>query len=105
MWKAFISYYKPHKNLFIFDMCCAIIVSVSELFYPVITRNMINIYIPNRQMQLLLVWAIVLLGIYIMKAVLNYCMQYYGHVVGVRMQAGYARKSVQAFAAAAVYLF
>lgn len=92
MWKAFISYYKPHKNLFIFDMCCAIIVSVSELFYPVITRNMINIYIPNRQMQLLLVWAIVLLGIYIMKAVLNYCMQYYGHVVGVRMQADMREK-------------
>ncbi len=92
MWKAFIQYYKPHKNLFIFDMCCAFVVSISELFYPIITRNMINIYIPNRQMQMLLTWAAVLLGIYLIKAVLNYCMQYYGHVVGVRMQADMREK-------------
>lgn len=73
-------------------MCCAIIVSISELFYPMITRNMINVYIPNRQMRLLLTWAAVLLGIYLLKAALNYWMQYYGHVVGVRMQADMREK-------------
>lgn len=87
MWKAFIGYYKPHRKLFLFDMCCATIVAVSELVYPIITRNMMNVYIPNRQLRLLIVWSAVLLGIYIGKAILNYCMQYYGHVVGVRMQA------------------
>ncbi len=83
----FISYYKPHKKLFALDMLCAFLVAICDLFYPMITRNLINDYVPNRQLQLIFIWAFVLLGIYLLKAGLNYFIQYYGHVVGVRMQA------------------
>ena len=91
MLKKFISYYKPHKKLFIADMFCALIVAVCDLFYPTITENIINDYVPNQNLRLLLVWAGVLLGIYILKAGLNYFIQYYGHIVGVRMQADMRR--------------
>lgn len=82
-----MSYYKPHKKLFALDMLCAFLVAICDLFYPMITRNLINDYVPNRQLQLIFIWAFVLLGIYLLKAGLNYFIQYYGHVVGVRMQA------------------
>jgi len=84
--KRFISYYKPHKRLFILDMICAFIVALCDLVYPVIARNIINVYVPNQQLQLLITWAVVLLIIYVIKAFLNYVIQYWGHIVGVRIQ-------------------
>ncbi|MEG0290907.1 MAG: ABC transporter ATP-binding protein, partial [Erysipelotrichaceae bacterium] len=87
MLKRFIAYYKPHRLLFTLDMIAAFFVAVCDLFYPMITRNMLNDYIPNKNMKLLLTFALVLIGIYIIKMLLGYFVQYYGHLVGVYMQA------------------
>ena len=84
--KQFLSYYKPHKKIFILDMLCAFIVAACDLFYPMIAKNIINDYVPNKNMRLLLIWAGVLLAIYVAKAGLNYFIQYMGHVMGVRIQ-------------------
>ena len=91
MLKSFIRYYKPYKKLFILDLLAAFLVSACDLFYPMITRNIINDVIPNKQIKLLFVFAIVLTLIFLIKAGLNYFMQYWGHVVGVRMQADMRR--------------
>ncbi|WP_415349867.1 ABC transporter ATP-binding protein [Clostridium perfringens] len=91
MLKRFIRYYKPYKKLFILDLLAAFLVSACDLFYPMITRNIINDVIPNKQIKLLFVFAIVLTLIFLIKAGLNYFMQYWGHVVGVRMQADMRR--------------
>ena len=91
MLKKFIRYYKPYKKLFILDLLAAFLVSACDLFYPMITRNIINDVIPNKQIKLLFVFAIVLTLIFLIKAGLNYFMQYWGHVVGVRMQADMRR--------------
>ncbi|MEG0841572.1 MAG: ABC transporter ATP-binding protein [Erysipelotrichaceae bacterium] len=87
MLKRFIAYYKPHRLLFTLDMIAAFFVAVCDLFYPMITRNMLNDYIPNKNIKLLLTFALVLIGIYIIKMLLGYFVQYYGHLVGVYMQA------------------
>ena len=86
MIRRFIKYYKPHKKLFFLDMLCAFLVALCDLFYPMITRNVINDYVPNQKLKLMITWVLVLLVIYIVKMGLNYFIQYYGHVVGVRMQ-------------------
>ena len=91
MLKRFIRYYKPYKKLFILDLLAAFLVSACDLFYPMITRNIINDVIPNKQIKLLFVFAIVLTLIFLIKAGLNYFMQYWGYVVGVRMQADMRR--------------
>ena len=51
-----------------------------------IAKDIINDYVPNQNLRMLLIWAAVLLGIYVLKAGLNYFIQYWGHVVGVRIQ-------------------
>ena len=89
--RKFIQYYKPHRKLFFADMLCAFIVAVTGLFYPMIAKNMINDYVPNRNLRLLLIWGGVLLAIYLLKAGLNWFIQYYGHIVGVRIQADMRR--------------
>lgn len=86
MIKEFIRYYKPHKRLFFFDMLCSFLIAMCDMFYPLITKNIINNYVPNRNLRLLAVWSGVLLLIYAFKAVLNYIVSYWGHIVGVRMQ-------------------
>ncbi len=53
MLKEFISYYKPHKKLFVLDMIAAFIVALCDLFYPMITRQIINDIIPNGKIRLL----------------------------------------------------
>ena len=93
MLKRFISYYKPVKKILITDMLCAFAVAVCDLFYPMITRNIINIYVPNQKFQLMITWLVVLGLIYIIKLGLNYYITYYGHIMGVKMQA-HMRKDI-----------
>lgn len=92
LFKRFASYYKPHVKLFAIDMVCAFVISVFNLVYPYITKEIINNYVPNKLMYLLLAGAGLLLGLYVIKACLNYVLQYWGHVVGVRIQADMRRE-------------
>ncbi|NLL59905.1 MAG: ABC transporter ATP-binding protein [Tissierellia bacterium] len=91
MLKKFISYYKPVRLIFITDMVCAFAVAVCDLFYPMITRNIINIYVPNQQFELMIKWLLILGGIYVLKFGLNYYITYYGHIMGVKMQANMSK--------------
>ncbi len=91
MLKRFIGYYKPHMPLFIFDMFSALVVAITGLFYPMIVKNIINVYVPGRMLKKLIIWSSVMLLLYVLKAYFNYVMGYHGHVVGVRMQADMRR--------------
>lgn len=86
MIKKFFSYYRPHMGLFIIDMICAFLVAVCNLFFPFVTGNIISVYIPDKRLDLVLVWCGVLLFVYVFKAFLSYVIQYWGHVMGVRIQ-------------------
>lgn len=87
MLRRFLSYYKPYKLLFAADMGASLLISLIGIVYPMITRRMLNDLIPNRQYRLIVIFGIALLGVYIIRMLLNYFVQYYGHVMGVRMQA------------------
>ena len=67
MLKRFLSYYKPYKLMFTFDMLASLLVSVIGIFYPIITRVMLNDYVPNRQYNLIILFGSVLLGLYFVK--------------------------------------
>ncbi len=87
MLKRFISYYKPHRLVFTLDMLAALAVALVGIVYPVITRLMLNDLIPNRNYRMVVIFGVSLLAIYFVRMALNYFIQYYGHVMGVRMQA------------------
>ena len=87
MLKRFASYYKPHMRIFILDMLASLAISLIGIVYPMITRKMLNVLIPEREYRLIVIFGIALLALYFVKMLLNYFIQYYGHVMGVRMQA------------------
>ncbi len=82
----FFKYYKPHRKLFVFDLICSFIISICNMFYPMIARNMMNDYVPNQNLRLLIVWAVVLAGVYLLKCILTYIVGFWGHVLGVHIQ-------------------
>ena len=87
MLKRFISYYGPHKKLFTLDMLASLLVSVIGLLYPMITRKMMNEWIPEKNLRMLVTFGIVLFIMYVIRMLLRFFIQYYGHIIGVRMQA------------------
>lgn len=91
LFRAFIAYYRPHRKLFFLDLFCALLVAVADLLYPLLAKEMINDYIPNHNLRRLLWFAAWLGVIYLVKMILNYIITYYGHTVGVRMQADMRR--------------
>ncbi len=84
--KRFFRYYKPHRRMFFFDLVCSFLISACNMFYPMIARNIMNEYVPNENLRLLITWAIVMGAIYIVKSILNYIVAYWGHVLGVKIQ-------------------
>ena len=85
MLKRFLSYYKPYKKIFILDMLASFTMSVIAIFYPIITREMLNELIPNKKYTEIVIYGSGLLLIYLMRMGLSYFVQYQGHMMGVKM--------------------
>ena len=86
MLKRFLSYYKPHKKMLILDMLAALLISVIGMVYPIVTRNMLNVYIPEKMYSTIVIAGLIVLGLYVLRMLLRYFVQYYGHIIGVKMQ-------------------
>jgi len=87
MFKRFLSYYKPHKKLFALDMVASLLVALIGVIYPMITRTMLNDFFPDRNYRMIVIFGIGLFLLYFARMLLNYFIQYQGHMMGVRMQA------------------
>lgn len=86
MLKRFISYYKPHLKMFILDMLASLLISVIGMVYPIVTNKMLNKLIPERMYREIIFAGITVLILYVLRLLLRYFVQYYGHMVGTYMQ-------------------
>ncbi len=87
MFKRFLSYYKSHWVTFILDMAASFVMAIIAIFYPMITRAMLNDLIPNKKYNEIIIYGVGLFVIYLIRLGLSYYVQYCGHVMGVKMQA------------------
>ena len=93
MLKKFLSYYKPHRVIFALDMAASFTVSMVGIFYPIVTRSMVNEFTGGgRNTKIIVGGAVLLLLLYVVRLLLNYFIQYQGHVMGVKMQAQMRRE-------------
>ena len=86
MLKRFIHYYKPHKKMLTLDMLASLLISVIGMVYPVVTNKMLNIYIPEKMYSTIVISGLIVLSLYVIRMLLRYFVQYYGHLIGVQMQ-------------------
>lgn len=86
MLKRFISYYGPHKKMLALDMLASLLISVIGMVYPIVTNKMLNEYIPQKMYSTIVISGLIVLVLYVLRMWLRYFVQYYGHVIGVKMQ-------------------
>ena len=91
MFNRFISYYKPYLKIFILDMLASFSVSVIGIIYPIVTRRMLNEFIPMKMYRTIIFSGLLLTFLYIIRMLLRYYIQYKGHIMGVGMQADMRR--------------
>ncbi len=87
MIRKFVGYYKPHIGLFTLDMIAAVLVALCNLVYPTLAREIVNGITDMESAKPIITAALFLLAVYVVKSVCTYIVGYYGHIVGVRMQA------------------
>ncbi len=85
--KKFAVYYKPHKKMFALDMTASFFISVIGMVYPIVTNRMLNDLIPNKKIGLIVFAGLTVLLLYLIRMFLEYFVQYYGHMIGTKMQA------------------
>ena len=86
MLKRFLHYYKPHKKMLLLDLLASLLISVIGMVYPMVTNRMLNDYIPHKMYASIVIAGVIVLALYVLRMLLRYFVQYYGHVIGVKMQ-------------------
>lgn len=86
MFKRFIGYYKSHEKMLALDMLASLLISVIGMVYPIVTNKMLNEYIPNKMYATIVAAGAAVLLLYVIRMFLRYFVQYYGHIIGVKMQ-------------------
>ncbi|NLJ80507.1 MAG: ABC transporter ATP-binding protein [Firmicutes bacterium] len=84
--KRFISYYKPERRLFFYDMLCASLIAALDLLFPMVTRTFMKDFIPSRNLRAAAFWVLALIVLYVLRLFAQYFVEYYGHVLGVNME-------------------
>ena len=87
----FLSYYKPHLRLFLLDMCCALGISLVDLAFPYASRMALNELLPQNLFGAFFGVMAILLAAYALRAGMQYVVTYWGHMMGVRIEADIRR--------------
>jgi len=85
MFKKFVAYYRPHRRLFIFNLTCAFFIAILNLVFPYIAGQTFNYQ--NTNVPFILIASGILLIVFITRMILAYIVNYWGHTLGVRIQA------------------
>ena len=85
--RIFLSYFGPHKKLFILDMCCAFLVAVVDLIYPLVSRSAMYDMLPNNAYRTFFVVMLIVVLAYVVRSLMHFVITYWGHTFGIRVEA------------------
>jgi ATP-binding cassette subfamily B protein len=94
--RRFLAYYGPHKGLFILDLACALVVAAVDVAFPLVTQYILRTLLPamaqdNALMRIFAVLIGCLVCAYLMRAVLQFVIGYWGHRLGTYIEADMRR--------------
>ena len=89
--RIFASYYKPHWKLFLLDMVCALLICIVDLLFPMVSREAMQNLLPNQLFATFFIVMAALALAYVLKGVFYFIVTYWGHLLGVRMEADIRR--------------
>ncbi len=85
--RIFAGYFVPHRKLFFLDLACALGISLVDLSFPIVSRYALQQYLPNKMFREFTIVILALIFVYILRSGLQYIVTYWGHLMGVRMEA------------------
>ncbi|MBB5042150.1 ATP-binding cassette subfamily B protein [Shinella fusca] len=91
--KRFAFYYRPHRALFALDFSSAVAAGLLELAFPVAVTLFIDRLLPTGRLDLIALAAVGLFLIYLLNAGLQVIVTYWGHMLGIRIEAEMRRKA------------
>lgn len=83
MLRRFISYYRPHRRLFMLDFGCAVLSGLLELGFPLAVSVFVDRLLPGRDWRLIAAAAAGLGALYLLNTGLMAIVTYWGHVLGI----------------------
>ena len=89
--QIFLSYFKPHKRLFIMDLACALMISVIDLAFPFVSRWCMYELLPNSAYSAFFAVMAVVFVAYILRSILTFVICYWGHTFGILVEADIRR--------------
>ena len=89
--RIFLSYFKPHKKLFIMDLGCALMISIIDLAFPYVSRWCMYELLPKSAYRTFFAVMAVVFVAFLLRALLNYVICYWGHTVGILVEADIRR--------------
>lgn len=92
MLRQFFAYYRPHRGLFLLDFTCAVVSGLMELAFPLAVKAYVDRLLPSQNWTLILGAAFGLLAIYLLNTVLQYIVNYWGHVLGISIETEMRRR-------------
>lgn len=81
MLQKIIHYYKPYKLILLLVLIGSCFSALLELVFPYIVRQMLNVEIPQKNLDELFYWAGILVVLYLINFGLLFSINYYGHVM------------------------
>jgi ATP-binding cassette subfamily B protein len=84
--RRFLAYYRPYKALFVLDFSCAVVAALLELSFPLFVNYVIDTLLPSLNWPLILGACVGLLAVYCVTAVLQFVVNYWGHMLGINIE-------------------
>ena len=89
--RIFLSYFKPHRRLFALDMTCAFLIAVIDLAFPLVSRQAMYTWLPEKQFRVFFIVMAAVVAAYVLRSGLYFVVAYWGHTFGIRVEADIRR--------------
>ena len=89
--QIFLSYFRPHRRLFILDLSCALLISLIDLAFPYVSRWCMYELLPQNAYRTFFAVMAVVLCAFALRALLTYVICYWGHTFGILVEADIRR--------------
>ena len=86
MLKDFIAYYRPYKLHFWGVVLGSCIAAFLDLIFPVIVKHIMDVELPQKNVNEIIYWISILFGLYIFNFGLLYCINYFGHIMSASIE-------------------
>lgn len=89
--RIFLSYFYPHRKLFILDMCCALVICLIDLAFPAVSRWCLYELLPQNAYGAFFAVMAVVFAAFALRALMQYVICYWGHTFGILVEADIRR--------------